>query len=47
MACAASASRIWLWAELNGLAGGSAIAMIGGISAVLVGTVFLVATYLH
>jgi len=34
-------------AELNALAGGSAVAMIGGISAILVGTVFLVATYLH
>ena len=34
-------------ADLNGLAGGSAVAMIGGISAILVGTVFLVATYLH
>jgi len=34
-------------ADLNGLAGGSAIAMIGGISAILVGTVFLVATYYH
>ena len=30
-------------AELNGLAGGSAVAMIGGLSALLVGTVFLVA----
>src|SRR6516225_9174428 len=34
-------------ADLNGLAGGSSVAMIGGISAILVGTVFLVATYLH
>jgi hypothetical protein len=34
-------------ADLNGLAGGSAVAMIGGISAILVGTVFLVAAYLH
>src|SRR5215469_14233418 len=34
-------------ADLNGLAGGSAVAMIGGISAILVGTGFLVATYLH
>ena len=34
-------------ADLNGLAGGSAVAMIGGISAILVGTAFLVATYLH
>ena len=34
-------------AELNGLAGGGAVAMIGGISAVLVGTVFLFAACLH
>jgi hypothetical protein len=34
-------------AELNGLAGGSFFAMIGGIGAFLVGTVFLVAAYLH
>ena len=34
-------------AELNGLTGGSAVAMIGGISAVLVGTVFLFAACLH
>ena len=34
-------------ADLNGLAGGSAVAMVGGISAILVGTVFLVATCLH
>jgi uncharacterized integral membrane protein len=34
-------------ADLNGLAGGSSVALIGGISAILVGTVFLVATYLH
>ena len=34
-------------AELNGLAGGSAVAMSGGISAFLVSTVFLFATYLH
>ena len=34
-------------ADLNGLAGGSAVAMIGGISAILVSTGFLVATYLH
>jgi hypothetical protein len=34
-------------AELNGLAGGGAVAMIGGISAILVSTVFLLATYLH
>ena len=30
-------------AELNGLSGGSAVAIIGGLSALLVGTVFLVA----
>jgi hypothetical protein len=34
-------------AELNGLAGGSFFAMVGGIGAFLVGTVFLVAAYLH
>ena len=34
-------------AELNGLAGGSVVAMIGGIGASLVGTVFLVAACLH
>ena len=34
-------------ADLNGLAGCSAVAMVGGISAILVGTVFLVAAYLH
>ena len=34
-------------ADLNGLGGGSSVAMIGGISAVFVPTVFLVATYLH
>jgi hypothetical protein len=34
-------------ADLNGLAGGSAVAMIGGISAVLVATVFLVSASLH
>jgi hypothetical protein len=34
-------------ADLNGLSGGSSIAMVGGISAVLVGTVFLVAACLH
>jgi hypothetical protein len=34
-------------ADLNGLSGGSSIAMIGGISAILVGTVFLVAAGLH
>jgi len=34
-------------ADLNGLAGGSSVAMIGGISAVLVATVFLVTACLH
>ena len=34
-------------ADLNGLAGGSSVAIIGGISAVLVATVFLVAACLH
>ena len=34
-------------ADLNGLAGGSAVAMVGGISAVFVATVFFVATCLH
>ena len=34
-------------ADLNGLGGGSAVASIGGISAVLVATVFLVAACLH
>jgi hypothetical protein len=34
-------------ADLNGLAGGSAVAIVGGISAVLVATVFLVAACLH
>ena len=34
-------------ADLNGLPGGSSIAMVGGISAVLVGTVFLFAACLH
>ena len=34
-------------ADLNGLAGGSAVAMIGGISAIFVGSVFLVAACLH
>jgi hypothetical protein len=32
--------------ELNGLSGGSSVAIVGGISALLVG-VFLVAAYLH
>jgi len=34
-------------AELNGLSGGSSVAMVGGIGVSLVGTVFLVATCLH
>ena len=34
-------------ADLNGLAGGSSVAIIGSISAVLVASVFLVAAYLH
>jgi hypothetical protein len=34
-------------ADLNSLSGGSSIAMIGGISAILVGSVFLVAAGLH
>ena len=34
-------------AELNGLAGSSSVAMIGGISAVLVATVFLGAACFH
>jgi hypothetical protein len=34
-------------ADLNGLSGGSSLVMIGGISAILVGTVFLVAACLH
>jgi hypothetical protein len=34
-------------AELNGLSGGSSLAMICGISAFLVGTVFLVSACLH
>jgi hypothetical protein len=34
-------------ADLNGLAGGSSVAIIGGISAVLVASVFLVAACLH
>jgi hypothetical protein len=34
-------------ADLNGLGGGGAVAMIGGISAVLVAAVFLVAACLH
>ena len=34
-------------ADLNGLAGGSSVAMIGGISAVLVASVFLFSALLH
>jgi hypothetical protein len=34
-------------ADLNGLAGGSSVAMIGGIGAVLVASVFLVTACLH
>jgi len=34
-------------ADLNGLAGGSSVAMIGGISAVLVAPVFLVSACPH
>ena len=34
-------------AEMNGLVGGSAVALSGGISVFLVSTVFLFATYLH
>jgi uncharacterized integral membrane protein len=34
-------------AELNGLSGGSSVAIVGGIGASLVGTVFLVAACLH
>ena len=34
-------------ADLNGLTGGSTVATVGGISAVFVATVFLVATCLH
>src|SRR6516165_348740 len=34
-------------ADLNGLSGGSSVAMVGGIGAFLVGTVFLVAACLH
>ena len=38
----------WHQADLNGLAGGSAaVAIIGGISAIFVGTVLLVSAYLH
>ena len=34
-------------ADLNGLAGGSSVAIVGGISAVFVATVFLVAACVH
>jgi hypothetical protein len=34
-------------ADLNGLSGGSSVAIIGGVSAILVGTVFLVAACVH
>ena len=34
-------------AELNGLSGGSSVAMVGGIGAILEGAVFLVAACLH
>ena len=34
-------------ADLNGFPGGSALAVIGGISALLVGALFLVAAFLH
>ena len=34
-------------AELNGLSGGSSVAIVGGIGASLVGTVFLVAACVH
>jgi hypothetical protein len=34
-------------AELNGLSGGSSVAIVGGIGASLVGTAFLVAACLH
>jgi hypothetical protein len=34
-------------AELNGLSGGSSVAIVGGIGASLVGAVFLVAACLH
>ena len=34
-------------ADLNGLAGGSSVAIVGGTSALLVGTVFLVAACVH
>jgi hypothetical protein len=34
-------------ADLDGFAGGSTLAVIGGISALLVGALFLVAAFLH
>jgi hypothetical protein len=34
-------------ADLNGLAGGSSVAIVGGTSAILVGTIFLVAACVH
>jgi len=34
-------------ADLNGLATGSGVAILGGLSALLVGTVFLVSAYVH
>ena len=34
-------------ADLNGLAGGSAVSIVGGVSALLVGTIFLVAACVH
>jgi hypothetical protein len=34
-------------ADFNGLAGGSVVAIIGGLSALLMSTVFFVSAYLH
>ena len=34
-------------ADLNGFAGGSLVAVVGGISAILVGSVFLIAAHLY
>jgi hypothetical protein len=34
-------------ADVNGLTGGNPVALAGGISAMLIGTAFLVAAYLH
>jgi hypothetical protein len=34
-------------ADLDDLSGGSSVAMVGGISAILLGTVFLLAACLH